>query len=29
VPFVIETTEQGLKALGITLAHGKLMGKPM
>ena len=29
VPFVVETTEQELKALGITLAPGKLAGKPM
>ena len=29
VPYVLETTGQELKALGITLAPGKLAGKPM
>jgi hypothetical protein len=29
VPFVVETTAQELKALGITLTAGKLVGKPM
>jgi hypothetical protein len=29
VPFVVETTTQELKTLGVTLAHGKLVGKPM
>jgi hypothetical protein len=27
--YVIQTTEQELKSLGIVLAHGKLAGKPM
>jgi hypothetical protein len=29
VPFVIEVMEQELNALGIKLAPGKLLGKPM
>jgi hypothetical protein len=29
VPFVVEVTEEELKALGIALAPGKLGGKPM
>jgi hypothetical protein len=29
VPFVLGTVEEELKALGITLATGKLAGKPM
>lgn len=29
IPFVIEIMEQELEALGITLAPGKLVGKPM
>ena len=29
VPFVVEVVEQELKSLGITLAPGKLAGKPM
>ena len=29
VPYVVEVTTRELKALGVTLAHGKLVGKPM
>jgi hypothetical protein len=29
VPYVVGTVEEELKALGIVLAHGKLVGKPM
>jgi hypothetical protein len=29
VPYVVETVTEERKALGITLATGKLVGKPM
>jgi hypothetical protein len=29
VPFVVGTTTQELKAMGVTLAPGKPVGKPM